>query len=105
VLPKIPPDKRALFAQPETFNELIVAVGVLFAQIRQQSSPLHDQTEKTMPSVIIVLIGSGVLRELIYPVGKQSYLNLGRACVSLMLLKLINCSLFLGFIQIALLCC
>lgn len=57
-----------------------------------------------MLSVIIVLIGSGVLREMVYPVGKQSYLNLGRACIPLMLFKLINYLLFLGFIQIALLC-
>jgi hypothetical protein len=93
-----------LFAQSERPDQFVVAVGVFFAQVSEQSSSLDDHTENAALGVKIVFVGAGVHCQLSYPFGKQSYLNLGGPGVTLFLFEFANDLLFSGFVQIMLLC-
>jgi hypothetical protein len=88
--------QKALFAQSQPLDELIIATYVFSAEISQKPSPLPDKLEQSTLGVIVVPVGCHVRSQLVYPLRKQSYLHLGRTSVALSRLKIAdNLCLFL----------
>jgi hypothetical protein len=73
---------QTLFAQSESFNQFVVSADVLPIKVVQQSSSLSNQLEQTALGMKVVFVLRHMIGQLLYPIGKQSYLHLGRTGVA-----------------------
>src|SRR5437868_3403975 len=70
-------------AQAEAGNHLAVAVDVFAGEVIEQPAPSAYHLEETAAGVVVVLMFVEVPPKLVDTGGKDSYLYLGRTCISL----------------------
>ncbi len=70
-----------LFAQPQSFNHVLVTLRILTTQIRQMAAALSHQLQQSPTGMFIMLVGLQVFDELVDPLGQQGHLHFGRAGV------------------------
>jgi len=80
----------ALAAQAEPLQNCAIAGDVSVAQVAQVAPTLADEAKQATTSFEVVLVASQVVGQVLDPVGEQRDLNLGRACVALGLLELVD---------------
>ena len=88
-----------LLAKPQSSDCRAVPLDVLARQIRQQTSPLSHQLEKSSPGVEVVLVLPEVIGEPVDSLGEESNLNFGRTGIIRMRAKLGDDRLFLLALQ------
>ncbi len=70
-----------LATQSQFCNQGSVALHVLVLEVPKQSSTLTDHHEQTTPAVMVLLVDLQVLGEVVYALGQQCRLDLGRSRV------------------------
>lgn len=88
--------QQLLLSQTELFNDSSVSFDIDLLEVIEEVSPVTDHFEQAATAVIVLVVVLEVLGEVGYSVSKYSYLNLGRARVTLVgRILLDNCLLFL----------
>src|ERR1700730_190182 len=82
------PFVKSLLADPQSVDELLVAVAVLRLEIVEQTAPLADQLEQAAPRVVVLLVRLEVLGEVVDPLRQERHLHLGGPGVALVSLVL-----------------
>jgi len=77
-------------------DELPVSLHILTFQIVEKLSPTADHSEKTVPGVVILLVEGQVLTEGVNPRTQKGNLDLWRASILLMSVKIFDPFLFPG---------
>src|SRR5262249_54717125 len=73
--------RRALLAQSEPVDQLVVALGVFALQVREQPPPPVDELQEPPPGVVVLGVRLEVVGQVGDAVGQQRHLDLGRARV------------------------
>ena len=71
----------SLLAQPETFDQLVVAAGILALEVVEQPPPPADELQKSASGVVILRVRLEVVGQVCDAVSQQRDLDLGRARV------------------------
>jgi hypothetical protein len=74
-------EREPLSAQPEPFNDRVVAVHILPFQVIEQLSALTHQLQKASTGMMVFLVTFEVLGQITNPLAEQRNLHLGRARV------------------------
>ena len=86
---------QLLLSQTELLNDSSVSFDVNLLEVVEEVSSGTDHLEETTAAVIVLVVALEVLGEVSYSLGKDSDLNLGRTCVTLVSCVLFNnCLLF-----------
>ena len=70
-------------AQAEALDQRPVALDVDALEVTEQAATLADQEQQAPAAVVVVLVGAGVLGEILDPLGEQRDLHLRGAGVAL----------------------
>jgi len=81
----------------------MVPANILLTEIGEKSSPLYYQFEQATLRTVVVPIGHHMPRQLVYSLGKQGYLDLGRPGIVFVQLVILNDFLLFRFVQTVLL--
>jgi hypothetical protein len=72
-----------LVPEPQFLDDLPVSVDIRSLQVVQETATTSDHLEESTTAVVVLLVGSEVLRQIVDPLGEQGDLNAGRATVGL----------------------
>ena len=85
------PNKNSLlFAEAESLNNRLVALGIVFFEVVKQTATFADQHEKTAARAMIFLVRFEVVRQLTNALAQQSDLNFRAAGIGSMRTVLVN---------------
>ena len=82
--------KSLLFAEAESLNDRLVALGIAFFEVVEQAATLADQHEKTAARTVIFQVRFEVVRQLTNPFAQQSDLDFWTARIGGVRSVLIN---------------
>ena len=82
--------KSPLFAEAESLNDRLVALGIVFFEVVEQAATLADQREKTAARTVIFQVRFEVVRQLTNPFAQQSDLDFWTARIGGVRSVLIN---------------
>ena len=82
--------KSLLFAEAESLNDRLVALGIVFFEVVEQAATLADQHEKTAARTVIFQVRFEVVRQLTNPFAQQSDLDFWTARIGGVRSVLIN---------------
>jgi len=82
--------KSLLFAEAESLNNRLVALGIVFFEVVEQAATLADQQEKTAARTVIFQVRFEVVRQLTNPFAQQSDLDFWTARIGGVRSVLIN---------------
>ena len=83
-------DDPELPADAELVDNRPVPPRILILQIFQESPPLPDQHQQAPPRVVILRVGLEMLGQSVDALGEERDLHLGRSCVALVRLELLD---------------
>jgi len=84
-----------LLADAELSDDTLVALGIVFLEIVQQTTPLADQHEKAAARTVVFLVRLEVLRQLANALAQQRDLNFWTSGIRRVRTVLVNEGLFL----------
>ena len=86
---------QLLLSETELLNDSSVSLDVNLLEVVEEVSSVTNHLEETTAAMIVLVVALEMLGEVSYSVGKDSDLNLGRTCVTLVSCVLFdNCLLF-----------
>ncbi len=88
----------ALFTQPESAYDFLIAGCVLFGQISQVPAPLADHLQKTPPGVVVLFVALQMLDQLVNPGRKKGNLNLWGTRIIRVYVVLVHYGCFLSLL-------
>ena len=72
-----------LVPEPQFLDDLPVSVDIRSLQVVQETATTSDHLEESTTTMVVLLVGAEVVRQIVDPLGEQGDLNAGRATVGL----------------------
>jgi hypothetical protein len=79
-----------LIPQAQFLDDLPVTVDIRALQVIEEAATLSDHLEEATATVVILLVGAEVVRQIVDALGEQRNLNASRATVGLMRPELLD---------------
>jgi hypothetical protein len=86
----LPKRKSPLFAEAESLNDRLVALGIVLFEVVEQATPLADQHEKAAARAVVFQVRFEVVRQLTNALAQQSDLDFWTARIGGMRSVLVN---------------
>ena len=97
---KCPPSLlQFLLSDVQLLDDCAVTLNVYLLEVAEKISSVTDHFEKAATAVMVLVVGLEVLGEGVDAIGKDRDLNLGRTCVALVGLVLVNNGLLYVFLD------
>ena len=72
-----------LVPEAQFLDDLPVSVDIRTLQVVQETATTSDHLEESTTTMVVLLVGAEVVRQIVDPLGEQGDLNAGRATVGL----------------------
>jgi hypothetical protein len=73
-----------LVPEAQFLDDLPVSVDIRSLQVVQETATTSDHLEESTTTMVVLLVGAEVVRQIVDPLGEQGDLNAGRSTVGLM---------------------